>query len=131
MLQRFLAYRAGGPAVTFGKAKTSARGYGISHQRLRKKWAARVERGEVYCTRCGKWIQPGTPWDLDHDDADSIVTGGSRTNYLGPSHRGCNRAWPNVLASRRRAAARGDGGAASRPTTFGRDEGLGRGSRDW
>lgn len=64
---------------------TTERGYGSSHQQERKHWAPKVDRGEVYCARCGRWIQPGTPWDLGHDDFD-------RTIYTGPEHSRCNRA---------------------------------------
>lgn len=65
------------------RGTTAARGYGPEHVRLRKRWAPPVERGEVRCARCGRWIQPGQLWDLDHRD--------DRQGYLGPSHRSCNR----------------------------------------
>jgi predicted Fe-S protein YdhL (DUF1289 family) len=65
--------------------KTAARGYGNAHQRLRRRWAIRVDRGEVHCARCGRLIEPGTDWDLGHDDED-------RSIYAGPEHRACNRA---------------------------------------
>jgi hypothetical protein len=64
---------------------TVARGYGPVHKRLRAAWAALVEAGQVWCARCGKWIEPGTPWDLGHDDND-------RSLYTGPEHRACNTA---------------------------------------
>jgi hypothetical protein len=76
------------------RPSTTARGYGNNHQKLRERWRRQVERGEVRCARCGRFIQPGQAWDLDHDDLD-------RSQYLGPSHQACNRA-----AARRRAAAR-------------------------
>ena len=66
------------------RRSTTERGYGNEHQRLRKVWAPHVERGEVRCARCGRLIQPGTPWDLGHDDNDRSV-------YSGPEHRRCNR----------------------------------------
>ena len=59
------------------------------HFRRRREWDAKVQRGECYCAApvChnpgGRWIAPGTPWDLDHT-AD-------RTGYRGPSHARCNR----------------------------------------
>lgn len=58
------------------------RGYGHRHQQERKRWAPRVERGEVHCARCHRLINPGSEWHLDHN-AD-------RTGYLGPSHARCN-----------------------------------------
>lgn len=58
--------------------------YGAEHQKLRRSWAVRVATGTVVCSRCGNRIQPGTPWDLDHQT-------GSKTLYRGPSHRKCNR----------------------------------------
>lgn len=67
------------------KGSTAERGYGSAHQRLRKWWTPRVERGEVDCARCGRWIAPGSEWDLGHDDHD-------RSRYSGPEHQACNRA---------------------------------------
>jgi len=63
---------------------TTARGYGAAHQRERAKWKRSVDAGEVNCSRCGQWIQPGAPWDLGHAD--------DRTAYTGPECRRCNRA---------------------------------------
>jgi hypothetical protein len=65
------------------KGSTKPRGYGGSHQKLRKAWARRVAAGLESCRRCGELIAPGEPFDLDHTD--------DRTSYLGPSHRKCNR----------------------------------------
>ena len=65
--------------------RTSERGYGHSHQRLRSVWAKRVALGGVCCSRCGRQILPGRLWDLGHDDYD-------RSRYTGPEHRKCNRA---------------------------------------
>ena len=67
------------------RGNTTARGYGTPHQRLRKSWVPRVERGEVACWRCGRTIHPGQPWDLGHDDHDRSIT-------HGPEHRRENRA---------------------------------------
>jgi hypothetical protein len=66
-------------------APTADRGYGAAHRAERERWAPKVARGEVCCARCGRPIQAGEPWDLDHDDRD-------RSQYLGPSHAACNRA---------------------------------------
>lgn len=64
---------------------TAQRGYGQKHERLRKYWAKRVGAGLVHCARCGGFIEPGSPWDLGHEDSD-------RTQYTGPEHHACNRA---------------------------------------
>ena len=45
------------------------------------------------CARCGGFIEPDEPWDLDHDN--------SRLFYLGPSHAYCNRAAANELRTSR------------------------------
>ena len=74
---------------------TEAERYGSDYQKTRAQWKIKVDRGEVYCARCGKWIQPGTPWDLGHDDAD-------RNTIRGPEHRACNRATATHKAQRRR-----------------------------
>lgn len=79
---------------------TTRRGYGSDHQRLRKQWARIVEAGEAHCARCGRAIQPGTPWALDHRD--------DRQGYLGPSHQRCNQAAANRKRSRRAAVRLAD-----------------------
>jgi hypothetical protein len=68
-----------------GRATSSQRGYGVQHQKLRKRWAAAVAEGGVSCARCGDPIVPSESWDLGHDDID-------RSRYSGPEHRACNRA---------------------------------------
>jgi len=73
---------------------TAERGYGYGHQRLRKSWAPRVERGEVACAcGCGWPILPGQAWDLGHDPHDPT---GQR--YLGPMLAAHNR---NTTTERR------------------------------
>lgn len=67
------------------KRSSTARGYGYQHQRLRKRWTARIAQGGVTCWRCGTPINPGDDWDLGHDDHD-------RTRYRGAECRRCNRA---------------------------------------
>jgi hypothetical protein len=62
------------------------RKYGPAHRQLRKRWARRVERGGVLCSRCGEFIDPRDRWDLDH------VDGGGPMEYHGLSHARCNRA---------------------------------------
>ena len=70
------------------------RRYGTAHRQLHKRWARKVERGEVFCSRCGELIDPRDRWDLDH------VDGGGPMDYHGPPHARCNR------ATNRRAADR-------------------------
>lgn len=65
-------------------ASTTERGYGYAHKKLRKEWVALVEQGGVHCARCSKPIEPGSPFDLDHNE--------DRTGYIGVSCRPCNRA---------------------------------------
>jgi hypothetical protein len=50
------------------------------------------------CTRCGRQIEPGQLWDLDHTD--------DRSGYLGPAHRSCNRSAGAVKGNRARGAVR-------------------------
>jgi hypothetical protein len=68
---------------------TKSRGYGVAHQRLRRRFALQVAAGGVSCARCGLLIEPGEPWDLGHDDDD-------RRFYSGPEHRRCNRSAPGL-----------------------------------
>lgn len=72
-------------ATTLAKnqAGTTARGYGSKHQAERRLWDRKVKAGKATCVRCGKNIEPGQHWDLDHTE--------DRTGYLGPAHRSCNR----------------------------------------
>jgi len=61
------------------------RGYGAEHDRLRAAWKPLVAAGGVDCYRCEEPIEPGTRWDLGHDDVD-------RSKYSGPEHADeCNR----------------------------------------
>jgi hypothetical protein len=73
-------------AVSRGErpAANAERGYGAEHRALRKRLARLVQAGQATCWRCGRWIAPGEPWDLGHDDVDRSV-------YRGPEHRSCNR----------------------------------------
>ena len=59
--------------------------YGSHHQKLRASYAPLVATGNVVCWRCGKFIEPGSPWDLGHADGDPL-------RYAGPEHARCNRA---------------------------------------
>jgi hypothetical protein len=80
------------------KPGSRLRGYGYHHQQVRKQWAKVVAAGDALCARCGRWIKPGTPWDLDHDDSDP-----RRKKYLGPSHAKCNRGAPHRRQPARRS----------------------------
>lgn len=62
---------------------TWQKGYGGSHQRLRRSYANLVAAGKCRCPKCGLLIEPGSPWDLGHRP--------DRQGYLGPEHRRCNR----------------------------------------
>jgi hypothetical protein len=62
------------------RRSTNARVYGVLHQKMRLRYSELVASGLAVCARCGLAIDPNDPWDLDHRD------------YLGPSHRRCNRA---------------------------------------
>lgn len=64
--------------------RTTRRGYGTAHQRMREYWRPIVAGGRVACARCGRIIGPGDPWDLGHDDHD-------RSKYSGPECQRCNR----------------------------------------
>ena len=68
--------------------------YAAAHQRERRRLKPSVDRGEAYCQQgfngssgtClmpTRWIEPGTPWVLGHDDAG--------TGWIGPVHERCNQ----------------------------------------
>lgn len=62
--------------------------YGRRHKELRRRFARRMARGEVFnCWRCGWEINPLGLWDLGHV-RDNTAAGGERW----PEHRSCNRA---------------------------------------
>ena len=69
-------------------------GYGLGHRARRRMLAPFVASGLVVCARCGEPIEPGTPWDLGHNDYDRRV-------YNGPEHAACNRGAPNRLNTSR------------------------------
>jgi hypothetical protein len=56
--------------------------YGPAHKALRERLAPVVATGTVECARCGDVIEPGTAWQLDHND--------DGRGYRGPSHATCN-----------------------------------------
>jgi hypothetical protein len=79
------------------KEQQRLRAYGTKHKLLRKRLAPMVEAGLVRCARCGKLIEPGTPWDVAHLD------GSDRQVYAGVEHSACNRA---TARHRKQAAMR-------------------------
>lgn len=82
----------------FVLAKTTERGYGADHQRLR---AATIDQAYGQpCTRCGQPMVKGQPLDLDHDD--------DRSGYRGFSHRSCNRQAGAIKRNSRRRADLGE-----------------------
>jgi hypothetical protein len=63
--------------------------YGPAHNRRRKQFAKRIERGEeIRCPRCGDFVGPDQEWDLGHDDYNPALER--------PEHRACNRSAPNL-----------------------------------
>jgi hypothetical protein len=62
----------------------AGRTYGRAHRDLRARVNAIVQAGQATCWRCRNPIEPGSAWDLGHDDHD-------RTHYRGPEHQACNR----------------------------------------
>lgn len=71
------------------RAGTTDRGYGSAHQRERAKWVPVIASGNgrchaITCMMPTRWIPPGSPWDLGHNE--------QRTRWTGPEHRRCNRA---------------------------------------
>lgn len=73
--------------------------YGHLHQERRRLLVPVVSTGTVHCSRCGRLIEPGQLWDLDHDD-DQPGT------YRGPAHSRCNRAHGAAKGNRQRGEER-------------------------
>jgi hypothetical protein len=72
--------------------RTTAKGYGWTHQQVRASWAPSVATGTVRCARCGEPIGAGQPWDLGHHDTDRHI-------YIGPEHSACNRSTAHLRAA--------------------------------
>ena len=76
------------------RTRFRSRMYGPEHRRLRSALAPLVAAGGMRCVRCGEPIEPGTPWDLGHDDGDPSVT-------QARNMPACNRgAWTRCNTSR-------------------------------
>jgi hypothetical protein len=76
---------------------TSDRGYGAQHQRARREYQRRMDRGELFvCPRCHGPILLGDEWDLGHYD-----TPREPRVISGPEHSTCNRAAAGRLSANR------------------------------
>jgi len=67
--------------------------YGVADRRRRRQFVRQGEAGEAFCNRCGELIEPGSPWNLDHDDVDPRIEL--------RAHPTCNRAVANALKTSR------------------------------
>ena len=56
--------------------------YGQAHKATRRRLDPIVQTGTVPCVRCGKLIEPGSAWQLDHRD--------DGRGWAGPAHSSCN-----------------------------------------
>ena len=65
-----------------------------SHRLTRKALVPVVASGNAKCVRCGEPIEPGTPWDLGHNDRDPSI-------HSGPEHAKCNRGAPGRCVTSR------------------------------
>jgi hypothetical protein len=70
------------------KKTTTQRGYGYAHQQERRRLTPTVNAGRAYCAQpvcihTDRWIRPGTPWALGHNN--------NRTAWIGPVHADCNQ----------------------------------------
>lgn len=74
---------------------TTARGYGATHQRIRRESISAAYGME--CTRCGQVMDEGQLLDLDHTD--------DRSGYAGYAHRSCNRSAGATAGNLARAGA--------------------------
>ena len=90
------------------QASASARGYHYRHQKQREHWKPAVNAGIVQCQapvcleeRDGRsrWIIPGTPWHLGHNE--------DRTAWTGPWHARCNLSEGATRGNRARTTVNG------------------------
>lgn len=85
---------------------TQAKYNTAEHKAQRETWTPVVEAGDAWCAEplCleerdgrGRWIQPGSPWDVAHDTTGTV--------YLGPAHARCNRSEGATRGNRMRGHA--------------------------
>lgn len=70
-------------AAEQARGTRAQRGYDTPYDQERRRWQARLDRGEpIDCWRCSKPIDPAR-WHLGHDDRD-------RSIIHGPEHVPCN-----------------------------------------
>lgn len=77
-------------------SRTTARGYGAEHQRIRK--ALLPYAYGARCVHCGELMLPGQALDLDHTR--------DRLAYRGFSHAKCNRGEASRIAKDNRQRSR-------------------------
>lgn len=81
--RRSFAQRTGRPAMLCPSCRSDDGRYSTEHKRTR---AANIEAAyNTPCARCGRLMLRGQQLELDH------VDGGGPSDYLGFSHRECNR----------------------------------------
>jgi hypothetical protein len=68
--------------------------YGAAHQRERKRWRQLIDTGQVNCCLCGTWLEPGSPFDLDHQPGTD--------QYRGAACPSCNRSEGAARGNRQR-----------------------------
>ncbi|MCU1418742.1 MAG: hypothetical protein JWP32_2916 [Schumannella sp.] len=101
------------------KKSTTQRGYGYAHQKERRRLTPTVNAGRAYCAQpvcihADRWIRPGTPWALGHNN--------NRTAWIGPVHADCNQL-DGASRGGKEIAARKHGKASPSRTTHA--------SQDW
>lgn len=66
--------------------------YGYRHRQVRARLHKVVEAGLATCWRCGKRIEPGSDWDLGHQQRGPDPNDPNGQRHAGPEHSACNRA---------------------------------------
>lgn len=98
------------PARIRWQGTTTQRGYGNTHQQLRRRLLATFQPGQP-CARCGQPMWDKRHIDLGHTD--------DRTAYTGLEHRRCNRGDGARRGNRKRARRKAT--AATRTMRTGRN----------